>query len=969
MKNPTLFNNKYECKNKIGSGGFCTVYKVLNVINKEFYALKLFSGELYDLYEKEIDVLKNIKNKNIIELKDNFYDEINKGHCIVMELCDGDLRDILKKYKPKGLPLNMINKIFFQLNDALKSIIIDLNYIHRNLKPENILIKYTDKNRINFDIKLSSFKFSEFITEEIGKYDNCGTQNYMAPEVEKECYNNKCDLWSLGVILYELYTNKYIFDSNNPKEKHINRYEGIIKKETDNEMINKLIRKLIQVDIDKRITWEEYFKNDFFKNNNENKINQNECEFNIQFFGKTNVLKIDDIENINLEKLNNLILKLFNFKKISEYNLILFYRDPNFLNFNIINSKSINKLKNKDIIKVIIFPHDKESKEKEENKINNLITILEIEDAIFYDQKLKSNINLTPFGENNDNEEKDNFLKNSQENLIIKLLSKCFKTRGIKTLIEKYNEKEITPKKDIKNKNVFSTSKKCLQNICSGFYEMKKFEFHFKTNDKLLFDNLEEYFIFTEKLRNNLSKKLKISPKNIIFGSPQSGSIIVPIVFMKENIKNLNFEEMKESNKNLGELLNINKLPLFEYFDLGPDIFDSRYNNKDDSKWGRNEKRGKEIYIPPKGWMGFGVNVEDNYDNGDASWLCFTGIYENEYAVAYYPITEEDDSIFFNNENENFNEFEYLNLIAKSINSKTGFQTGKGTILYQNIKLAEKQASFIDIDENNIFKLVLMCRVKPTQIRKPKDYSEVWVLEPNSEEIRPYRILLKVYNKNELNRNAPKNFYQYYSISKVFSECLSKKNTSILNENIPQGFTRNEYPIHLYKERSTALTEYLLYKKTEPNNTEERLQSWVYCLHKSLTDKSLKTNKMGLVTNNTIVYSGVHIDQSALNEEFQIGRKLYFGKFLSTSLDRNKAIEFTLGYGFLFIITIKNNENNNYCYNIENFAIVNNQGFQDAEREILITAFTLFKITRIERDNKLSKIYMDCLGFENNNFA
>jgi serine/threonine protein kinase len=104
---------EYECKNKIGSGGFCTVYKVLNVINKEFYALKLFSGELYDLYEKEIDVLKNIKNKNIIELKDNFYDEINKGYCIVMELCDEDLRKILNSYKPNGLPLNIINIIFY----------------------------------------------------------------------------------------------------------------------------------------------------------------------------------------------------------------------------------------------------------------------------------------------------------------------------------------------------------------------------------------------------------------------------------------------------------------------------------------------------------------------------------------------------------------------------------------------------------------------------------------------------------------------------------------------------------------------------------------------------------------------------------------------------------------------------------------------------------------------------------------
>ena len=96
--------------------------------------------------------MKNIKSEYIIKLKDNFYDEKNEGYCIVMELCDGDLRQILNKYKPKGLPLNLINKIFNQLNDALKAM-IDMDYTHRDLKPENILIKYTDNNKINFEIK------------------------------------------------------------------------------------------------------------------------------------------------------------------------------------------------------------------------------------------------------------------------------------------------------------------------------------------------------------------------------------------------------------------------------------------------------------------------------------------------------------------------------------------------------------------------------------------------------------------------------------------------------------------------------------------------------------------------------------------------------------------------------------------------------------------------------------------------
>ena len=602
-----------------------------------------------------------------------------------------------------------------------------------------------------------------------------------------------------------------------------------------------------------------------------------------------------------------------------------------------------------------------------------MITNIEIEDAVMDDYILRLKeaiINITPGNiEINQsiskiveeiNTEDKSFQKYSNENekLIMKLFSKVLETRGIKTLINNYKNNDIL-------------SKKSLQKICSGFHEMKKFEFHFSTkNDSLLLYNLEEYYFFTEKLRKNLSKKLHISQDDIVFGHPLKGSIIVPVVFLREKIKHLNFEDIKKSNIDLGDLKNINKYPLFEYIQLDRKIFDPRYNNKDDDKWGKDEIRGKEKYIPPKSWIGFGLNVEDNYDNGEACWLCFGGIYENEFAVAYYPITEEDDDIFFENDIENKNGFDYLNLISKSINAKSGerkLETGKGTILYQNIELAEKQASFIDINKDSNFKLVLMCRVNPKDIRIPKDYKEVWVLNPNSEEIRPYRILVKFYDKNELSRNAPKNFYQYYSISKVFYECLSKKDESLFREeNIKQGFTPIEHPIYLYKDNSGPLTQYLLFKRAENILYPiERLQSWVYCLHKVLTDKTLKTDKMGLVKDNTIVYSGVHIDQTALNEEFKIGRKLYFGKFLSTSLDKEAAKIFTYGNGFLFIIRIKNNEKSNYCYNIEKFANFNNEGQEDAEREVLITAFSLFQITNIDKGRQISEIYMDCLGFDN----
>ena len=269
-----IFNNKYKVVDTIGKGGFSIIYKVLEIETNEFYALKHITivnnneiEKFREEFEKEIEVMKTIKNKYIIELIDYFIVN-NKNYCIVMELCDCNLKDILNKYKPNGLQINIINKIFIQLNEAL-NLMRKNKYYHRDLKPENILIKYTDKNKTNFDIKLTDFGLSSNeINSIVQSHSNVGTDIYKAPEVNGFYYNNKCDLWSLGIILYELYTNKYIFDSN------INRVKGRIVKETDNEMINKLIRKLIQVDIDKRIGWEEYFNDDFFKIKEEKEKNK-----------------------------------------------------------------------------------------------------------------------------------------------------------------------------------------------------------------------------------------------------------------------------------------------------------------------------------------------------------------------------------------------------------------------------------------------------------------------------------------------------------------------------------------------------------------------------------------------------------------------------------------------------------------------------------------------------------------------
>ncbi len=206
-----IFNNKYKCEDRIGKRRFSYIYKVLDFETKKYYALKffpfvknneikIFKGQC----EREIKVMKYIKNKYIIELKDYFFDEKQEGYCIVMELYDCNLRDILNKYKPNGLPINIIKKIFTQLNEAL-IIMLDYNINHRDLKPENILIKYTDENKTDFDIKLTDFNFSSNeIKSSIfsGGFIFGHEKKYEAPEVDDFKYNKKNDLWSLGIILY-----------------------------------------------------------------------------------------------------------------------------------------------------------------------------------------------------------------------------------------------------------------------------------------------------------------------------------------------------------------------------------------------------------------------------------------------------------------------------------------------------------------------------------------------------------------------------------------------------------------------------------------------------------------------------------------------------------------------------------------------------------------------------------------------
>ena len=144
---------------------------------------------------------------------------------------------------------------------------VDNKIIHRDIKLQNILIKNDQNN--NYTVKLCDFGVSkQLATLSKQKGTFCGTNETMAPEIiEDKPYDNKCDLWSLGVVIYQLCFKQCPYNGKTPFAlmNQINELKQNHFKKTNDQHLNDLIRKLLKPNPDERLTWDQYFNHPFFK--------------------------------------------------------------------------------------------------------------------------------------------------------------------------------------------------------------------------------------------------------------------------------------------------------------------------------------------------------------------------------------------------------------------------------------------------------------------------------------------------------------------------------------------------------------------------------------------------------------------------------------------------------------------------------------------------------------------------------
>eukprot|EP01015_Nassula_variabilis_P025207 TRINITY_DN488_c0_g1_i23.p1 TRINITY_DN488_c0_g1~~TRINITY_DN488_c0_g1_i23.p1 ORF type:complete len:558 (+),score=114.53 TRINITY_DN488_c0_g1_i23:107-1780(+) len=292
----TDFDNQYEMVSMVGQGSTANVYVAVNKQDQKKYAVKSFNKQIVLSEQKgreslvnEINIIRQLSHQNVCQIHE--VHETSQNIFMVMELMTGG--DIFNNFSWKfneSLAKQAFRMILEGLNELHSK-----GIMHRDIKPENVLVKSNDE----FIVKVSDFGLAAYVNEPKHLYTKCGTPGFIAPEVFKgneKQYDEKCDIYSAGIIFFTCLFQRVPFYGDSSKEVYFKNKEGQINFEVEKQQnINPLgidlVKKMLEKDPKKRLSAQEALQHEFFQ------VSKKSSKFNSEPVSKVLQLIVEEKNN------------------------------------------------------------------------------------------------------------------------------------------------------------------------------------------------------------------------------------------------------------------------------------------------------------------------------------------------------------------------------------------------------------------------------------------------------------------------------------------------------------------------------------------------------------------------------------------------------------------------------------------------------------------------------------------------
>ncbi|CAK68880.1 unnamed protein product (macronuclear) [Paramecium tetraurelia] len=259
------FKKQFKKCELLGRGSQAKVFRILNIKTGQTFATKQFEKNKFSESSLEISILRQLDHDGITRLFEVF--ENKKKIYIILEcLNGGELLDQIRS------PTYKYNEQFVM--DFASNLLKIIGYVHqtgimhRDLKPENLILK--DSNNYT-DFAIADFGLAEYYKNEVQYLEKCGTIGYIAPEVlRNQPYNQKIDIYSIGVILYTLFTGTLPFAGNSTQEIYQNNLQAKVnqlqlKQINITEKAKQFVFSLLNENPERRPTAQEALRHEWFK--------------------------------------------------------------------------------------------------------------------------------------------------------------------------------------------------------------------------------------------------------------------------------------------------------------------------------------------------------------------------------------------------------------------------------------------------------------------------------------------------------------------------------------------------------------------------------------------------------------------------------------------------------------------------------------------------------------------------------